>query len=356
MKINIRKIVVSVILWSIIISLLVISFMNINAMNQFPAISLRYNDPISGRDAYLLRRFSIESSTNDVFWPTFWHETTAQIKSDLSSTDAVCIVFSGNASLVWNADYINGAAPGVTDGNGCAISSALAFSLWGGTDVVGKTVDVDGTERIVRGVFEESQLLVLLSIRDEDTKQNFTAVELSGGTKSPTRSDVIEFISGVGFSIPDVILLNRPTFLAFVMFALPLILLAIFFTVIGIMRLRKHPLLLGITTFSLFLLLALTLPGLLESLPQWIIPARISDFSFWSTTLTGLGTDLQEHLKLTPQLRDVNYMILFYKQIGLSFISTVMALVVCLWSFRSDSIIVFSGISRLFVALHWQHT
>jgi uncharacterized membrane protein YozB (DUF420 family) len=112
--------------------------------------------------------------------------------------------------------------------------------------------------------------------------------------------------------------------------ALPLILLTIFFIVTGILRLRKRPLHLGIITFLVFLILALMLPGLLESLPQWMIPPRFSDFSFWSTMLTGLGTDLQEHLKQTPRLRDVSYMILFYKQIGLSFISIVMALLVCI--------------------------
>jgi len=87
----------------------------------------------------------------------------------------------------------------------------------------------------------------------------------------------------------------------------------------------------GIITFSVFLVSALILPGLLESFPQWMITSRFSDFSFWSTMLAGLGTELQEHLKLTPQLRDVSYMILSYKQIGLSFISTVMALVICMF-------------------------
>jgi hypothetical protein len=331
MNINIRKTVISMILWSTMITLLVVSFTNVNTMSLFPAVSLRYNEPISGRDAYQLRRFSIESSANHVFWPTFWYETTAHVKSDLNSATAVCIVFSGDALLVWNADYIDGTAPGVTDGIGCAISSALAFALWGGTDVVSKVVNVDGNERIVRGVFEETQLLALMSVRDEDTRQNFSAIELSEGPPLPTRSDVIDFISRAGLSIPDVILLNRPTFLASVMFALPLMLLAFFVMVIVIKRFKKHPLALGIISFSLFLLLALTLPVLLDSLPQWIIPSRFSDFSFWNTQLTILSTDLHEHLKLTPQLRDVSYMILFYKQIGISLLSTVMALVVCFW-------------------------
>jgi len=252
----------------------------------------------------------------------------------LNSINAVCIVFSGDASLVWNADYISGAAPGVTDGSGCAISSALAFALWGSADVVGKTVTVDGSERIVRGVFEGTQLLALLSVRDEDTRHSFTAIELSGGPPSPARSDIFDFISGAGLNIPDIILLNRPTFLASVMFALPLIILVLFAIVLIIIRLRKRPLLLGAIAFSLFLLLALTLPGLLESLPQWIIPSRFSDFSFWTMKLNQLGADLQEHLKLTPQLRDITYMILFYKQIGLSFISTAIVLVVCAESRR----------------------
>ena len=326
---KIRNTIITVLLTCAMAALLFISLMNVNAMHRFSDVSLRYDEPISGQEAYQLRRFSIARSEDETFWPTFWHEAKAQIVTEYRTTHAPCILFSGDAALVIPANYLNGAAPGVTDGTGCAISSTLAHELWGGSDVVGKTIEVDGIERIIRGVFEDTQSIALISVRDEDTRQSFTAIELSGGPRSPTRTDVINFISASGLPTPDIILLSRPTFLASIMFALPLIILAIYTLAVFIVRIKKTPLILSAVTFSILLCLALILPILLETLPSWLLPPRFSDFTFWTTLTNQLGADLHEYLKLTPQLRDIAYMILFYKQIGISFMSTILALILC---------------------------
>ena len=342
-------IILDVFLCCVMVALLVIGFLNVNAMRRYSPVSVRYNEPISGQDAYQLRRFSIEQGRigqsgieysgvdqggivqgdANVFWPTFWHEKQAKIESDLRTIFAPCIVFSGDSVLVWQANYINGAAPGVTDGVGCAVSSALAFELWGGNDVVGKPINVDGEERVVRGVFESELLLALLSVRDEDTSRSFTAIELSGNSSSTTRSDVQDFIRSAGLDAPDIILIDRPAHLAFFLFLLPLMVFTIYAVVRFIIRLKKRPVLIYVIVFLVLLGFAFLLPALLALLPSWMIPSRFSDFSFWGGMISQLGEDLTEYLRLTPRLRDVAFMILFYKQIGITFVSVILAVILC---------------------------
>jgi len=329
MNINIRRTIINVLLCCVMAALLVVSLLNVHAMRRYSPVSVRYDEPVSGQVAYQLRCFSIEQSGEGVFWPTFWHEKQAKIESDLRTIFAPCVIYSGDAALVWHANYINGSAPGVTDGIGCAVSSALAYELWGGNDVVGKPLVVDGAERVVRGVFEGELLLALLSVRDEDTSQGFTAIELSGNPSSTTRSDVLDFILSAGLDAPDIIIIDRPTSLALFMFLLPLIVLAIYVLVRFIARLKKRPVFVYVVVFLALLGLALLLPVLLASLPSWMIPSRFSDFSFWGEMVGQLGEDLIEYLRLTPRLRDVTYMILFYKQIGITFVSVILSVILC---------------------------
>jgi len=306
--------------------LLVFSLMNASSMRRFSPVSVRYDEPFSGQAAYQLRRHSIEQN---LFWPTFWHEKEAEIKSDMRSINAPSLIFSGDASLVWHANYLNGAAPGVTDGNGCAVSSTLAFALWGGSDVVGQSVTVDGVERTIRGVFEYDLPLALLSISDEDTGQSFTAIELAGTSSSTTRADVKDFISKAGLTVPDRILIDRPAALASFMAILPLFIFAVYVSACLLIRLKKRELIIYSIVFSVFLGLAFAMPVLFDMLPAWMIPSRFSDFSFWGDMFGQLGEDFHEYLRNTPRQRDVAYIALFFKQIGITFVSVILAMSIC---------------------------
>jgi len=326
---NVKRLIVDTLLWCTLAVLMVIGSVNVGALRKYTSISLRYDTPISGQAAYNARIYSIDRGGEDVFWPTFWQETKTRLSVEHSRIDAACILFSGDAALVWPARYLDGAAPGVTDGVGCAVSSALAWELWGSMDVVGKTVEVDGEARTVQGVFEEEELLALLSFRDEDRGQSFTAVELSGGPSSPARNDVENFAIAAGLGRPDGVLMGTPTFLAAVLAALPLLMLAFYGLCLCIGQLRKRS---GFKWLLLFIALigfAVLLPALLEALPDRMIPTHWSDFSFWGTLAGQTGDNLREYLTLTPQLRDVEYMILLFRQIGIAFLSVVFALTVC---------------------------
>lgn len=58
------------------------------------------------------------------------------------------------AGLLQQRPCFPGGFPAGNDLAGCAISSGLAFSLWGSTDVCGMPVIMEGDRLYVRGVFE----------------------------------------------------------------------------------------------------------------------------------------------------------------------------------------------------------
>ena len=328
--INKKQMLVDALLWCALAVFLVLGVVNAGALRVYPHISLRYDKPVSGQAAYQARQYSIEHSEDDSFWPTFWHEAQAGFENEYNSTSASCILFSGDATLVWPAQYLIGVAPGVTDGVGCAVSASLAWELWGGVDVVGKSVEVDDETRIVRGVFEGENQLALLSIRDEDTSRSFTAVELSLGPDDPTRDDVRSFATSAGLGSPNNILIGTPVSLAFALAAVPIIIIAIYVLALCIARLKVRPAAMwGILLFA-FIVFAFTLPGLLDMLPGWMIPTRWSDFSFWGGLTSQVGDNLREYLIVAPKLRDVEYKVLLLKQICIAFFSTGLALSVCL--------------------------
>jgi len=324
-----KRLIFGVLLWCALAVLLVVGIMNANSLRQYPTVSLRYATPISGQSAYQARLYAIRQGEDNVFWPTFWHETEAEIESEFVTLNAASIFFSGDAGLVWPAEYLDGTAPGVTDGVGCAVSSALAFALWGGVDVVGATLEADGESRVVRGVFEGQDMVALMSVRDEDTSQSFTAVELSG-LSAPNRSDVTSFASVAGLGAPDSVLLGAPAMLAQFLAILPLLMLFAYGLVAFAFWMRKHPATRrGVLLVALFGF-ALLLPGLLDMLPDRLIPTRWSDFSFWGGHLKQIGEDLLAYLGAAPKLRDMGYGILVFKQIGVAFLSACVALCICL--------------------------
>ena len=327
--IDVKQFLLSSLLWCVLGVFLVFGALNANDVSQYSSVSLRYETPFSGQTAYQARQYSVEHSGDDAFWLTFWHEAKLLFESEFNSSSAVCIYFSGDAALVWPAQYLGGAAPGVTDGAGCSVSSALAWALWGSADVVGKTVDIGGETRIVRGVFEGEDELALLSVRDEVRSQSFTAAELSGGPSGPTRSDVTSFARSAGLGAPDIVLMGTPSSLAAALSALPLIILAVYGLSLCIARLRARPTALRLGLLVVLLGFAVLLPGLLDLAPGWLIPTRWSDFSFWGSLRDQIGGNLREYLVLTPRLRDVTYKVLLLKQAGIAFMATGCALSIC---------------------------
>jgi len=317
-------------LWLVLCVLLVLSVLNVNSMRKYSSISLRYETPISGETAYQSRVFAISRGDATAFWPTFWHEKEIDVQSEYRKAYTKCIIYSGDATLVWPALYLTGTAPGVTDGNGCAVSSGFAWSLWGSADVIGKIIETDGAFYTIRGVFTGDDLLIMLSVDDEDKSHSFTAVELTVGAISPSRSDVESYAVESGLGAPDSILMGRPVLLAVFLAALPVLILSVFCLGMCFRWLGFYPAALrGFVWVAALFVLAGLLPVLIKLLPEWMLPTRWSDFSFWGSLLKQLGTDLNEYFTLSPKSRDVIHNTLFFKQIGIAFLSTCLAISIC---------------------------
>lgn len=333
-----KALLVDIVLWCLFLALQAVGFSNALAARQYPPVSLRFAQPISGQTAYGARQYSIEHSEAASFWPTFWREDKITFSSEHARVNTDCISYSGNALLVWPAQYLTGTAPGVTDSVGCAISSALAWQLWGGIDVLGKTVEAGGENRIVRGVFEYSYPLALQSFAGEDVSQSWSAAEFSADLAGTARSDAENYAGASGLGRPDFILMGSwSAFFAAGMAILPLLIPLIYGLSQLFILFRKRSLFLQkLVLFLLLIGFAAGLPALLGALPPWLIPTRWSDFSFWSKLLEQVGGALREFLTAPAGLRDVESRLLLLKQIGITSLSACCSLSVCFrWSMRN---------------------
>lgn len=322
--------IMTILLWCIFGTLLTIGFIEANAIARFPGASLRYSEPITGQAAHNARQYSIANIEHDTFWPTFWHQSTAELSAGARTAQTNSISFSGDAALVWPARYITGSAPSSIDSNGIAVSEALAHRLWGSTDIVGIPVYVDEAPRIVRGVFEGTAELALLSFHIEDISQSWTVVELSGGAPHPTRNNAESFAIASGLGRPDYVLMRGAISLARMMSILPLLIPAVYALALLIGSTRKYfravskPII-----FTGFILFAILLPLLLNALPPWLIPTHWSDFSFWSSLLQQANNSLREFLSINPMLRDVEMKIHLLRQAGIMVVSVCLSIIIC---------------------------
>ena len=323
-------------LWCLLCALLIAGSLNRGAVRQYSSVSLRYDAPISGQAAYAARLYSISQNDQRPFWPAFWKEHTATIKSEFVTADVDCISFSGDAALVWPAAYISGASPGVVDDHGCSVSEALAWRLWGSSDVVGMSVDVDGAARIVRGVFKNANEMALISYRDENTSQSWTAVELSGGPADCARGDAESFALASGLGKPDAILMRGPSSVAGFLAAAPLLILCVYGLALLISGVGKRfPAMRAPFLFMILIALAALAPPILDLLPSWSVPTRWSDFSFWVSLLDQASSGLREFFRAAPGLRDVELRMLLVSQASIALAAICVSLSVCFrWQIR----------------------
>jgi len=320
-----KKSIATIFLWCIFAVLLILGFNHAGTISRFSVMSLRYQTPINGQAAQRARQYAI---SNEAFWPTFWHESRASLTIGRGYVQSNIMAFSGDAHLVWHTEYIVGSAPGPLDNSGVAVSKALAHSLWGSIDIIGLSVNINGETRTVRGVFSGNTELALLPFHINDTTQYWTGVELYGS--GTTFSDATNFATASGLGMPDYVLTGGIIAFAGFLAVLPLLLPAIYSLVLIIKFVRRYYSKLGVSLlFAALTAFAILLPSLLNILPDWLIPTRWSDFSFWSLLFNQAEAGFREFLSVPPKLRDVELKIKLLRLIGISFVSICCGLLVC---------------------------
>ena len=308
----------SVFLWCAFLVLLILGIIQSNTIAKYPGISLRFNTPISGQAAFEARQYAAQSNAPYTFWPTFWHQHSATISAGLRAAHSPAISFSGDATLVWPAEYIVGNAPGQLDPAGIAVSYALAHRLWGSTNVIGMRVYVNDVPRTVRGVFAGEKELVLLSYHIEYTGRDWTAAELAGGPGHPTRNCAVDFAISAGLGFPAHVLMSGPISLARFMAFFPLVFPAVYALVLLAKFIRRYyPKVVVPGLIAAGLLFAVLLPTMLNALPPWLIPTRFSDFQFWGMLIGRARDSFYEFLSMPPMQRDVEFKLHLLRQAGI---------------------------------------
>ena len=325
----IKSYIKNTILSSIFGLLIVTGILQSNAIAQFPGISLRFHSPIAGQTALEARQYAAQSNNPYPFWPTFWHQHSSTFSAGLRTAQATAISFSGDAMLVWPAEYITGSAPGQLDSSGIAVSKALAHRLWGSTNIIGMRVYVNDAPRTVRGVFTGETELALLSYHIEYTGQYWTAAELAGGPIHPTRSCAESFATSAGLGLPNHILMSGPGTISRFMAFSPLILLTVYTLGLFIKFIRKYcPKAITPIFIAGGLLLAILLPTMLNALPPWLIPTHFSDFGFWGNLISQTQGSFREFLSAVPMQRDVELRLHLIRQIAIFILTVFFGLVI----------------------------
>jgi len=320
--------VVYVLMWCFFCTALALGLMEANSIARFSGASLRFYVPITGQAAYRARQYS--AANPEAFWPTFWHHDRITLSNGINTVDASSILFSGDAALVWPAEYIVGSAPSSIDGAGIVVSQAIAHRLFGSTDIVGMSVYANNQPRFVRGVFNSSAEMVLIPFHIEDTSQYWTAVELSGGVPSPARNDAKSFAALSGIGRPDYVIMGGAMAASRFMAVFPLFIPVVYVVALFVRFIRRYYAAAGVPIlFAGLILFAIALPILLNGLPPWLIPTHWSDFTFWSSLSTQATDALREFLSAPSMMRDVELKIHLLRQAGFMVVAICFGIVVC---------------------------
>lgn len=295
------KIFKAVILWGALFALMLLMFKTADLIGRiYPSYSLRYSSKINGQTAEKAVRY-INSNSESGFDHAFWKETTAKMKSEINTLDAKCVYYTGKSQLVWPARFISGGYPGDIDAAGCAVSSELAWRLWGSLDVLDMPLEIDGREYKVRGVFEDKQEIALAGSTN-DIRDGWNAAELSPADKNTTANNIKDLASASGLGTPDSIV-DGPAISSVANAAAYLLPVAlIIFSVFVMLRMfpSKNHLYREVMILGLLLIFALFLPDLLDMLPPSMIPGRWSDFSFWTIMRSNIMADIKNYFLLVP--------------------------------------------------------
>ncbi len=302
-------------LWKIVL-LAILLFMGFYTAAEFykiyPApVSLRYTQPLAKTQVEHALDYAADKKNTSGSYPTFWLEQNGgQVTTPYAQVSARILVGLGEGALILPARFIRGGWPGVYDEYGCAVSTQLAWQLWGSTDVLGKEVGYNKRKLLVRGVFEGEEPLLYAT---GGTDAGYTCVELTPLQGSDKRQAAGNFCAEAGLPTPEhMVYAGSMNFLMQVACWAAVIALALGLLVRLVLACppskRRWMML------ALLFAAAVLLPLGLSALPGWLIPTRWSDFAFWGKLWHTVGERIEEWLTLPALFKDVMAKWLLFKQ------------------------------------------
>lgn len=270
----------------------------------YPLVSVRSDVPVTGRQLEALRSALRQEDGASALVPAFWSQAEGSAESRWETCGITAILYCGEYDAVYPAVLLEGRFPAAQENGKCAVSTAVAWQLWGSEDVLGQELEIEGDIYRVCGLFRSSASLALCG---ESLDHGFSNIEFWGGYAAPPVETVQQLLRAAGIAQQVTLYFPFPWMAALTVYALcpaGLVLLAAARTLGGRVRRGCPKETCGFVLGGAFLL-ALVLPALLRLLPPWITPARWSDFSYWGGLLPAVGKAIETGFSLNPCAKDV---------------------------------------------------
>lgn len=296
------------------------------AVYQAP-VSLRYDTPLTRQQVENTLDYAKGKQNEEGCCPTFWlQKNSEKVKADYAEVATPMIIGLGEGDFIMPARFTAGGWPGVYDENGCAVSIQLAWKLWGDTDVLGKTVEYNKRQLIVRGVFEGSEQLLYTT---GGTDAGYTCAELAPLAHSDRRQAAERFCMYSGLPLPAYMVYGSSMhailyLLCWFTLILPAAVLLYHLVACFPNNLRRW------AGLGLLFTVAVLLPFGLAELPGWMVPTRWSDFAFWGRLIQTFIDRTEEWFTLPVLFKDVEAKWLLVKQILIfiaSFFTTILLII-----------------------------
>jgi len=250
-----------------------------------------------------------EDRLKDLPGLTLWQQHAAQTATDggEKSLRAPVLELYGSAEDLRPDSYLSGSAPAKASVKTCAVSEGMAFALWGGTGVTGKTLTWGEQEYTVQGVFRGEDRLVIVHAAP-DSRTLFPNMQLrfagNGG-----RQAADEFLARTSFGSPQLLDMPLLSWAFGLLASLPALLIGLWLLarlLLHGIRLRKQPRkLLWFALPAIMIAVAdIFLLRRMERIPAALIPSRWSDFSFWTSLAEEGAKRLKTWLSM-PQAGDI---------------------------------------------------
>ena len=137
--------------WGAFLAVCVLLFWNAQRLARAAGgISLRYGEALEPRVVASALEYARDGRNNAAWSPTFWAVRQGVASANGREETVRMLRVCGDAELLATEPLLYGALPGPAGQGGCAVSSALAWQLWGALDVTGLELELDGEGRVVR--------------------------------------------------------------------------------------------------------------------------------------------------------------------------------------------------------------
>ena len=212
----------------------------------------------------------------------------------------------GNTALFIPMGRVNGQM--IDEGNheGVIVTEAIAQSLWGSLEVIGKTLTLEEKNYSVRGILEADEPYIIMASDLEDEDSSFTALRMQFVEHGNVEGTI--HTMKLKYNLPDGVLknLSLTSILLSQLALLPGVLLGLY----GLFRLYKFlykthrywvsALILGGLSW-LVTWIVIQIVKFPIDIPDYIIPNQWSDFDFWANLVENMIKNQQE-LKALPFL------------------------------------------------------